>query len=389
MRILITHPYCWPYVRRGSERFLAELSGYMALRGHDVTVLSTSPVGDEREVVSGVHIVRKRQIPVHRYAAPFARPESTFSKVCEDFLACHRFDLIHCLYHSDVLGAQKSAPSTPCIFHLTGVPFGRWIRRYPLETRIVRNAIRHASRILVVSQYAARRYEMAFANLQKPALVLPIPSYTKSFTAEQQHSRELTKPVILFMGALDEPRKGALPLAKAFNLVKEDVPDARLRYCGRDSVQIQSGILAAVDPRYRGDVQFLGSGKLDDLPAIYAAAAVTVLPSVEESFGMVLVESLASGTPVVSSSEIGSADVVTPATGRVFAALQKGKAMTNIRGLAQSIKDVVDLQRNSDLPLQCRAAVRRFDWNFVGRDYERLYEECAPAEKDARRRAKV
>lgn len=351
----------------------------MAGRGHQVTVLSTSPVKDEQEIVAGIRIIRKRQIPVPRFARPFARPESTFSRICEEFLGRQSFDVIHCLYHSDVLGAKRGAPSTPCIFHLTGVPFGRWMRRYPLETQIVQNAIRHASRILVVSQYAARRYEMVFGKLQKPARVLPIPCRTDNFASEKP-VRELQNPVILFMGALDEQRKGALPLAKAFNLVKEDVPEARLRYCGRDSDQIRSAIVSDLQPRYRADVEFLGCGKLEDLPGIYAAAAVTVLPSVEESFGMVLVESLAAGTPVVTSSEFGSADIVTPAAGQVFAAVQKGTAMTNISGLAQAIRDVIKLCGDPDLSSRCRDAVRRFDWKCAGRDYERLYEECAAPE---------
>ena len=43
MRLAITHATCWPEVRRGSERMLSDMAGVMAARGHDVTVISTTP----------------------------------------------------------------------------------------------------------------------------------------------------------------------------------------------------------------------------------------------------------------------------------------------------------------------------------------------------------
>lgn len=375
MRLLITHPYCWPYVRRGSERFLAELSSFIASRGHEVTVLSTSPKGDEEQHEGGVRIVRKRQIPLNHFAGAFIYPESTFSQVCEEFLGRYSFDVIHCLYHSDVLGARRGAPKTPCIFHITGVPFGGLLRRYPMETWLVRQAIRHAARVLVVSDYAARRYHAEFSSFGKPPDVLPVPSVLNNF-AVHTANRDLSRPIILFMGALDEDRKGALPLARAFNFVKEKIPTARLQYCGRDSAAIRSHILAVVGPRHRTDVQFLGTGQLEEIPSIYASAAVTVLPAVDEAFGMIVVESLAAGTPVVSSSESGASEVVMPTHGRVFAATRRRKSITNIQGLADAIEQVIGLHNEADLRSRCRAAVRRFDWNWAGQDYEHLYHEC-------------
>src|SRR5215831_17312807 len=43
MKIVLTHPYCWPYVRRGTERFMAELAQYLTFGGHTVSTVSSKP----------------------------------------------------------------------------------------------------------------------------------------------------------------------------------------------------------------------------------------------------------------------------------------------------------------------------------------------------------
>ena len=43
MRVVLTHPFCWPYVRRGTERNLEQLGRYLTARGHEVTTISTRP----------------------------------------------------------------------------------------------------------------------------------------------------------------------------------------------------------------------------------------------------------------------------------------------------------------------------------------------------------
>ncbi len=43
MKVTITHPFCWPAVRRGTERFIAELAQHLVPYGHDVVTLSSTP----------------------------------------------------------------------------------------------------------------------------------------------------------------------------------------------------------------------------------------------------------------------------------------------------------------------------------------------------------
>lgn len=379
MKILITNPYCWPYVRRGSERFLAELSEFLACRGNDVTVLSTSPNGDEEERTrAGVRIVRALEINpplLHRFN--LVRPETGFALVCYRFLQQNSFDVMHCLYHADVLGAlsHHAGRHIPCVLHLTGIPFGRWIRRHPWETAMTRTAIRRASRVILISRHAADQFRKLFPQHGAKAVSIGIPSRLESFSG-QNFTRDVDRPVILFMSTLAEFRKGAQPLAYAFNQVKQQIPGARLWYCGSVTDVIKMTVLECVRPEFRSDVEFLGPGRVEDVPAMYAQAAVTVLPAVEEAFGMVLVESLASGTPVVGSSDAGMSDIIQPGTGGLVDPLPKNGVATNVMGFADQIVAAIRLHADLALPERCRKSAQRFSWERLGPQFEALYDEC-------------
>jgi phosphatidyl-myo-inositol alpha-mannosyltransferase len=378
MRILITNPYCWPYVRRGAERFMSELSRFLARRGHDVTVLSTSPHRREEEQSQGVRVVREREIDLGWASRlDVVRPETGFALVCRRFLDCNSFDLIHCLHHVDVLGAiwASRARQTPCVYHMTGIPFAKWVRRHPWETAITRAAVRHAARVLVVSTHAAQEYQAVFPEASHTApCALPIPCELGEFFPSP--IRDVESPRILFMGALTEARKGAVPLAKAFGLVSRHFPGARLQYCGDAADALRERLLQTVEPACRERVDFLGRGQLRDLPRIYGEAAVTVLPAVEEAFGMVLVESLASGTPVVGSGDAGMADIVEPGVGNLFDPKPEGGVAGNIQGLADAIVNTIGLHAHQGLTERCLKSSRRFAWDRVGPRYEQVYEEC-------------
>src|SRR6516162_8635251 len=43
MRIALTHPYCWPYIKRGNERNIEELARYLSAKGHEVITISSKP----------------------------------------------------------------------------------------------------------------------------------------------------------------------------------------------------------------------------------------------------------------------------------------------------------------------------------------------------------
>ena len=110
---------------------------------------------------------------------------------------------------------------------------------------------------------------------------------------------------ILFVGRL-EKRKGFRYLLRAFAQVKESVPEARLIVVGAyDKEDKEPFVLHARQHRLR-DVRFIGHVSEDELPRYYRTCHVFCAPSPGfESFGIVLLEAMAAGKPIVASNIAG------------------------------------------------------------------------------------
>ena len=107
---------------------------------------------------------------------------------------------------------------------------------------------------------------------------------------------------ILFVGRL-EKRKGFKYLLRAFAQVKQAVPEARLMVVGAyDKEDKEPFVFYARENRLR-DVRFIGQVSEDDLPRYYRTCHVFCAPSTGfESFGMILLEAMAAGKPIVASN---------------------------------------------------------------------------------------
>lgn len=109
-------------------------------------------------------------------------------------------------------------------------------------------------------------------------------------------------PVVLFIGRL-EARKGCHDLITAFALVHERFPAARLLVVGGVPGDADASMLVALTERLglRDNVHFHGSVPHEQTTRYYSAADVTAVPSHYEPFGLVAIESMACGTPVVAT----------------------------------------------------------------------------------------
>ncbi|MFC1906437.1 glycosyltransferase, partial [Chloroflexota bacterium] len=175
--------------------------------------------------------------------------------------------------------------------------------------------------------------------------------------------------IILFVGRID-PLKGLDKLIKAIPYL-QNIQGLRLlviggdEYSQREIKQLQELSCAL---NIQDSVIFLGIIKHDQLPSYYSAADVCVIPSYYESFGMVALESLACGTPVVAT-DVGSLKSVIHQgeTGYVI-------AQNAPRCLADKIalllyKPITD----TESALSIRASVSRFGWSNIA---EEIIKEC-------------
>jgi phosphatidyl-myo-inositol alpha-mannosyltransferase len=116
-------------------------------------------------------------------------------------------------------------------------------------------------------------------------------------------------PRILFVGRFNEARKGFKYLLRALPLVQQQFPDARLLVVGPGD---KTKFYDLINRHLIRGVDFIGEVSSDELPRYYASCDVFCAPSIHgESFGLVLLEAMATGKPVVASRIPGYASVVT------------------------------------------------------------------------------
>lgn len=182
-------------------------------------------------------------------------------------------------------------------------------------------------------------------------------------------------PVALFVGALDQAHwfKNLHGLLEAFSQLS--FWDARLLIVGDGDLRAAFEARAA-HLGLASKVHFLGALPPNALPSIYSAADVTVLPSTGvESFGLVLVESLACATPVIASDLPGVRTLVD--AGRDGWRVPPGDTAALAAALANVLGDAA---RARCMGLQGRAkVVTHFDWRVIGARLEGIYQEVLAA----------
>jgi glycosyltransferase involved in cell wall biosynthesis len=190
--------------------------------------------------------------------------------------------------------------------------------------------------------------------------------------------------VLLYAGAI-VPEKGVIQLARAFARLAADIPGMHLALVGASALWgSELGQLGYHDdyeravrealrvPAEAGRVHFLGKLPVAQMPAAYAASDVTVVPSVWcEAFGLVALEALASGRPVIASQTGGLVEIVNEQNGRLVPP-----------GDEQALEAALsNLASNADLRKRLGAAARRqalqFSWEAAARQLDAIYQDIS------------
>src|SRR4051812_17280846 len=110
MRIALVHPFSWPEVRRGGERYLDDLAGYLAAAGHDVDVVTGSDgAGTTR---GNPAFVRRRHLDVSLLRRRGLGSAETFALVALPQLLRRRYDVVHALMPTAALAARLARQRT-------------------------------------------------------------------------------------------------------------------------------------------------------------------------------------------------------------------------------------------------------------------------------------
>ena len=193
--------------------------------------------------------------------------------------------------------------------------------------------------------------------------------------ARQALALDDEQPILLSVGRLD-------PI-KELDLLLESVArmrtPARLILIGGDpdgdpEVERLRERAAALELSER--VRFPGAVPQRQLPEYYHAADAVVVSSRYESFGLVAVEALASGTPVVASAAGGLTSIVRNGENGLLVRWRDPRAF------AERLDELLgDDVRRARLAANARASVERFGWERIGDDVRALYQELASASR--------
>jgi glycosyltransferase involved in cell wall biosynthesis len=313
----------------GVERHVAELAPLLAARGHRVEVytsdlyrefpwqrLPPSVAREERVGFGWVH-----RLPVWSLPGELHYP---FFRGLHAALDRDRPDLVHAHTYGTnqvaVARRHRRRHGTPFVltahFHPIWSIEGGWLRhrlRGFYDRRIAGPVIRDAAAVVVQTREEERL--LRALGFPLPRLVIVPPGYRPLGTPPPGPSPfrdryELDGPFVLFVGRLAS-NKGLLELTEAFASVVKADPSAQLVLIGEDGGQRATVASRARALGIERKVRLLGH--LDDesmVAAAYREARVFVLPSEYEAFGLVLLEALAQGTPVVASRVGGIPEVV-------------------------------------------------------------------------------
>lgn len=329
MRIAFLHPTYWPEVRRGSERVLHDLATGLAARGHEVRIVTSHPGRPSTAVEDGVEVTRVWRPPSGRLTRRGFEDHLTHLPAAARALARRDDDVVHALFPTDGLVAARSGK--PAVFSYMGLPDRPYLASRRGRADITRRAAFGANATVALSHAAAEALQRELgidAKVIHPGV-------------DAQHFRPGTvlraeAPTVICPSAADEPRKRVPLLAEACREV-----GARL---------------------------VLSSPALDDrdaLAAAYREAWVCALPSVNEAFGLTLVEALACGTPVVATNAGGMAEIVdSDRIGRLFGAPED---------LPAALAAALELRDHE----ACRARAEHFSLERTVDAYEALYAEIA------------
>ena len=183
----------------------------------------------------------------------------------------------------------------------------------------------------------------------------------------------IKEPTVLFVGTIT-PRKGVEYLVKAAKILKEEGCKANFILTGSISVDPEyARKIKEYVKLHKLNVNITGFVPYEDLKTLYAVCDIFVLPSLEEGFGMVLTEAMASGKPLIGSNVGGIPMQIRDGWNGFL--VEPG----NEKQLAEKIRYLIDNpeERERMGGNSRKLAREEFDWKKIAERYLKVYEEVA------------
>lgn len=312
-----------PFRSSGLTIYAERIVQGLAARGHKITVVTSERpdhmLVEKVHLPPGINVVR----------VPIGRADWIgFGWQAAKYLRSHQFnfDIVHFAdvhfaynYHGPFIAtvfqsfrqrllAHKGRPyctdNLDCLFRLLYYNGARWLMERP--------AVQRARHLIAVSNTVRQEFVEHYAVEPKRISVIyvgiNIQRFEKLLPREEARQRlklPIDKPILLYVG-FSTPRKGLEYLAQALQKMRVS---AVLVIVGNWEARYYKHFIKMLDEK-RSHIIITGYVPDADLPLYYAAANVFVLPSLLEGFGIPLIEAMAAGVPVITTSGGAAGEVV-------------------------------------------------------------------------------
>ena len=365
MRIGLVCPYPWD-TPGGVQYHVRDLAETLRGLGHHVEVLTPAEREESLPAEHATWAGRAVPVPYNGSMASLQLGPVSATRV-RRWLREGHFDVVH--VHEP---ATPSVSLVVCMVatgpvvatHHAATTRSKWLAAVgPL----IRPWLEKISGRIAVSDFARR---VQVEHLGGDAVIIPNGVHVASFAEGPSlpgHTRGVDGPTIGFLGRYDEPRKGLPVLLEAMRTVVRRHPGAQLLIAGRGDPE---AVRELVGDDLAPHVSLLGELSEAEKGAFLRSVDVYCAPNLlGESFGIVLIEAMAAGAPIVASDLDAFAAVLEDGAAGVL--VRRGDA----RGLARALSDVLaDPERRARLSDTGRRVAAGYDWSVVARRVLAVYE---------------
>lgn len=351
----------WPEVRRGNERLIHDVATALALRGHEISIVTSHPQAASEVTEDGVRVIRGRRPP--DLPLRLRRFHDHLTHVPGSYRTLTRLQpqIAHAFFPSDALAAIHWAERNGgvSVVTLTGIPGRENVANVRLRKRILEEATRRPDAVVVISR-AARDEAFRWLAIE-PEVIYPGVDLRHFMPGDRAE-----RPTIGCASDPGDQRKRVGLLVGAFRRVRRERPDAELLL-----IRPADDALARELTEQPGVRLLPAEG--DSAPAIFRASWVSALCSYREAFGLVLVESLACGTPVVGADSGAIGEVIDrPEVGALF-------TDPNEHRVAEKLLAELDKGADASTAAACRARAEDFSIERTAAAHEALYRRLTAA----------
>ena len=367
MKVAMVSPYdfTWP---GGVTAHVSQLANQLTRCGHDVQVLA--PHSPSRECANDtVFVPLGRSVPLPS-GGSIARVSLSWwlYRKIRALLEREAYDIIH--LH------EPLAPILPlCVLQFSNtVNVGTFHAYYPrqhlyrLSHPIIKRWHRRLHGGIAVSPAA---YNYVSRSFPRDYRIIPNGIDVSHFADDAKPWPEYRdgKTNLLFVSRL-EKRKGLKYLLEAYSRLKWENPNLRLIVVGPGNMDKDSHRILGTHNLQ--DVELVGGVPYDDLPRYYASADVFCAPATgAESFGIVLLEAMAAGRPIVASDIEGYRGIIKHGQQGLLAPPRNPEA------LAAAVQKLIDQPEQARrLGDTGRRLVEQYRWDVVAHQVEEYYYAC-------------